>query len=97
MVKRQYLCLETVGFDMEEYGVDFIAGKVYSGDIETGYVDSGENGTSVHLCDADFKRYFVEFIKGQSIEELLADANARSVNMAKNEEKGAEKNIFVKE
>ena len=60
MSKKEFLCLKPLAVDMDEYGIDFVAGRVYLGDEETGYVESSENGTSV-LFDGDLYDYFVEF------------------------------------
>ena len=80
MSKKEFLCVKTFAADEEQYGVDFVPGNVYVCDIESGYMESTENGTSVWLTNDDLNECFVEFDKelgdaaAQYREYLLGEA-----------------------
>lgn len=53
----KYLCLQTYSANPNEYGADFISGKIYYGNETTTYVNSSENGSRVWLGE-DFNKVF---------------------------------------
>ena len=61
--KTLFKCIKTFAADPEDYGIDFVANKLYYGereDDESFYLDSTENGTCVLVSNDEIKEYFIE-------------------------------------
>jgi len=59
--KILFKCVETFASEPEEYGIDFVAGKRYYGELEDDegyYINSTENGTDVFVTNEEVKEYF---------------------------------------
>lgn len=50
----KYMCMKTYNDEIEEYGVDFLCGKVY--EYKDGYMHSTENGTDVEISTNELKK-----------------------------------------
>ena len=52
------MCMNTYNNEIEEYGIDFLYGKVY--EYKDGYMHSTENGTDVEILEDELERYWIK-------------------------------------
>ena len=59
-INGKYMCMKTYNNEIEEYGVDFLCGKVY--EYKDGYMHSTENGTDVEILLDELEKYWMKVV-----------------------------------